>query len=120
VGGRRDRRDPERAVREADDPRGLTRLETAVDTALTPATRASSPAAPPPAAASAPDIVQIEADRVPELVRRAKLTRGEAYGLASMAVSFRITEVVDVNQGVRAMIPRDIFAPELRQTIRVA
>lgn len=37
-----------------------------------------------------------------------------------MAVSFRITEVVDVNQGVRAMIPRDIFAPELRQTIRVA
>jgi acetamidase/formamidase len=54
------------------------------------------------------------------LVRRAKLTRGEAYGLASMAVSFRITQVVDVNQGVHAMIPKDIFAPELRQAIRVA
>jgi acetamidase/formamidase len=35
-------------------------------------------------------------------------------------VSFRITQVVDVNQGVHAMIPKDIFAPELRQTIRVA
>jgi acetamidase/formamidase len=53
------------------------------------------------------------------LVRRAKLTRSEAYGLASMAVSFRITQVVDVNQGVHAMIPKAIFARELRETIRV-
>ncbi len=40
------------------------------------------------------------------LSRRAKLTRHDAYGLASMAVNFRITQVVDVNQGVHAMIPR--------------
>ena len=53
------------------------------------------------------------------LSRRAKLTRHEAYGLASMAVNFRITQVVDVNQGVHAMIPKDIFARELRQSIRV-
>jgi len=32
------------------------------------------------------------------LSRRANLTRHDAYGLASMAVNFRITQVVDVNQ----------------------
>jgi len=36
-----------------------------------------------------------------------------------MAVNFRITQVVDVNQGVHAMIPKDIFARDLRQSIRV-
>jgi acetamidase/formamidase len=51
--------------------------------------------------------------------RRAKLTRSDAYSLASLAVSFRVTQVVDVNQGVHAMIPKDIFARELRETIRV-
>jgi acetamidase/formamidase len=54
------------------------------------------------------------------LVRRGGLTRAEAYGLASMAVNFRITQVVDVNQGVHAMIPKEIFARELRETMRVA
>jgi acetamidase/formamidase len=53
------------------------------------------------------------------LVRRAKLTRSEAYGLVSMAVNFRITQVVDINQGVHAMIPKEIFARELRETMRV-
>jgi acetamidase/formamidase len=53
------------------------------------------------------------------LSRRARLTRHDAYGLASMAVHFRVTQVVDVNQGVHAMIPKDIFARELRETIRV-
>ena len=53
------------------------------------------------------------------LNRRASLTRADAYGLASMAVNFRITQVVDVNQGVHAMIPKDIFARELRESIRV-
>ena len=53
------------------------------------------------------------------LSRRAGLTRADAYGLASMAVNFRITQVVDVNQGVHAMIPKDIFARELRESIRV-
>ena len=53
------------------------------------------------------------------LSRRAQLSRHDAYGLASMAVYFRITQVVDVNQGVHAMIPKDIFAPELRQSMRI-
>jgi acetamidase/formamidase len=53
------------------------------------------------------------------LSRRARLTRHDAYGLASMAVNFRITQVVDVNQGVHAMIPKDIFARELRESVRV-
>ena len=53
------------------------------------------------------------------LSRRARLTRHDAYALASMAVNFRVTQVVDVNQGVHAMIPKDIFARELRETIRV-
>jgi acetamidase/formamidase len=54
------------------------------------------------------------------LSRRAGLTRHDAYGLASMAVNFRITQVVDVNQGVHAMIPKAIFARELRETMRIA
>ena len=53
------------------------------------------------------------------LGRRARLSAHDAYGLASMAVNFRITQVVDVNQGVHAMIPKDIFARELRETMRV-
>ena len=53
------------------------------------------------------------------LTRRAGLSRHDAYALASMAVHFRITQVVDVNQGVHAMIPKEIFARELRETIRV-
>jgi acetamidase/formamidase len=53
------------------------------------------------------------------LSRRARLSRHDAYGLASMAVNFRITQVVDVNQGVHAMIPKDIFARELRESVRV-
>jgi acetamidase/formamidase len=53
------------------------------------------------------------------LTRRAPLNRHDAYGLASMAVHFRITQVVDVNQGVHAMIPKDIFARELRDSMRV-
>jgi acetamidase/formamidase len=53
------------------------------------------------------------------LSRRARLTRHDAYALASLAVNFRVTQVVDVNQGVHAMIPKDIFARDLRDTIRV-
>jgi len=50
---------------------------------------------------------------------RAGLNRHDAYGLASMAVHFRITQVVDVNQGVHAMIPKEIFTRELRESMRV-
>src|SRR5215467_9853432 len=53
------------------------------------------------------------------LSRRAGLSRLDAYALASLAVHFRITQVVDVNHGVHAMIPKEIFARDLRDTIRV-
>ena len=53
------------------------------------------------------------------LSKKAKLSRHDAYGLASMAVHFRVTQVVDVNQGVHAMIPKSIFARELRDSIRI-
>jgi acetamidase/formamidase len=42
------------------------------------------------------------------------MTRLDAYALASVAVSFRVTQVVDVNKGVHAMVAKDLFAPELR------
>jgi acetamidase/formamidase len=51
------------------------------------------------------------------LVRCVGLTPLDAYGLSSVAVSFRITQVVDVAQGVHAMLPKEIFAPALRQQI---
>jgi acetamidase/formamidase len=51
------------------------------------------------------------------LARGAGLTPLDAYGLASVAVSFRITQVVDVNQGVHAMIPKDLFVPDARAEI---
>ena len=78
---------------------------------------------------SLPDVLrhlEVEACRgalrntIASLNRRANLTRPDAYGLASMAVNFRITQVVDVNQGVHAMIPKDIFARELRDSIKIA
>ena len=53
------------------------------------------------------------------LERKAGMTRLDAYGIASMGVSFRITQVVDGNKGVHAMIPKSIFSDELRQTISV-
>jgi acetamidase/formamidase len=53
------------------------------------------------------------------LSRRANLTRLDAYALASLATSFRVTQVVDINQGVHGMIPKAIFARDLRETIRV-
>ena len=54
------------------------------------------------------------------LEMRAGMTRLDAYGLASVVVSFRITQVVDINKGVHAMIPKEIFAADRRATITVA
>jgi acetamidase/formamidase len=54
------------------------------------------------------------------LSTRAGLTRDDAYALSSIAVSFRITQVVDSNIGVHAMIPKSLFDEDLRRTIRVA
>jgi hypothetical protein len=33
----------------------------------------------------------------------------------SIAVSFRVTQVVDIVRGVHALIPKSIFAPDLRR-----
>jgi acetamidase/formamidase len=54
------------------------------------------------------------------LSTRAGLTRDDAYALSSIAVSFRITQVVDVAIGVHAMIPKSVFDEELRQGISIA
>jgi acetamidase/formamidase len=54
------------------------------------------------------------------LSRRAGLTRLDAYALASVAVSFRVTQVVDANKGVHAMIPKRLFAPALAKRMTVA
>jgi acetamidase/formamidase len=53
------------------------------------------------------------------LVRSAGMTPLDAYGLSSVAVSFRITQVVDGVQGVHALVPKDLFAPDLREQINV-
>ncbi len=43
------------------------------------------------------------------LAAEKKLSREEAYMLASVAVDFRVTQVVDGTKGVHGMIPRSIF-----------
>jgi acetamidase/formamidase len=53
------------------------------------------------------------------LVTRAGLTELDAYALCSIAVSFRVTQVVDIVRGVHAMIPKSLFSGELRQKIAV-
>jgi acetamidase/formamidase len=54
------------------------------------------------------------------LHRKAGLTRDDGYALSSIAVSFRITQVVDANVGVHGMIPKALFDRELRRGIHVA
>src|SRR5215475_1408510 len=53
------------------------------------------------------------------LASRAKLTPADAYALCSIAVSFRVTQVVDIVRGVHAMIPKNLFTGELRGQIAV-
>jgi len=53
------------------------------------------------------------------LSRRARLTPHDAYALCSIAVSFRVTQVVDIVRGVHAMIPKSLFTGELRRQIVV-
>lgn len=50
---------------------------------------------------------------------RARITKLDAYGLCSIAVSFRVTQVVDIVRGVHAMIPKSLFAEELRKQMTV-
>jgi acetamidase/formamidase len=53
------------------------------------------------------------------LSARAKISDLDAYGLCSIAVSFRVTQVVDIVRGVHAMIPKSLFSGQLRQEIKV-
>jgi acetamidase/formamidase len=53
------------------------------------------------------------------LTTRAQLTPLDAYALCSIAVSFRVTQVVDIVRGVHAMIPKSMFAPDLRREMRM-
>jgi acetamidase/formamidase len=53
------------------------------------------------------------------LAARADLTKLDAYALCSIAVSFRVTQVVDIVRGVHAMIPKNLFAADLRKQIAV-
>ena len=43
------------------------------------------------------------------IVAEKKLDRDDAYMLCSVAVDFRVTQVVDGTKGVHAMIPKAIF-----------
>ena len=54
------------------------------------------------------------------LASRAGMTKLDAYALCSIAVSFRVTQVVDIVRGVHAMIPKSLFSGGLRQKISVA
>jgi len=53
------------------------------------------------------------------LATRAKLSELDAYALCSIAVSFRVTQVVDIVRGVHAMIPKSLFADPLRRQITI-
>jgi acetamidase/formamidase len=53
------------------------------------------------------------------LSTHAGLTKLDAYALCSIAVSFRVTQVVDIVRGVHAMIPKSLFAAGLRNQITV-
>ena len=48
-------------------------------------------------------------DAVRFLVDMKGLASDEAYALASVAVDLRVTQIVDTNKGVHAMIPKDVF-----------
>jgi acetamidase/formamidase len=53
------------------------------------------------------------------LAARARLSPADAYALCSIAVSFRVTEVVDIVRGVHAMIPKSLFSGELQRQIAI-
>jgi acetamidase/formamidase len=53
------------------------------------------------------------------LTTQARLSREDAYGLASLAVDFHVSQMVDVNNGIHAMIPKSIFAPDFRATMKI-
>jgi acetamidase/formamidase len=54
------------------------------------------------------------------LGQKAGLSRADAYALCSVGVSFRVTQVVDINKGVHAMIPKSIFSSRLAGHMSIA
>jgi acetamidase/formamidase len=48
-------------------------------------------------------------DAIQFLVRTKGVTPNDAYALCSMAVDLRVTQIVDGNKGIHAMIPKSIF-----------
>jgi acetamidase/formamidase len=52
-------------------------------------------------------------DAIQFLVKTKGLTPDDAYALASMAVDLRVTQIVNVNKGIHAMIPKSIFKPKV-------
>jgi acetamidase/formamidase len=58
------------------------------------------------------------AEAVDLLAERGKLSREDAYMLASVAVDLRITQLVDGSKGVHAMIPKSIFVAGVRGKVR--
>lgn len=54
-------------------------------------------------------VVEATRDVIAYLMERHGLSKDEAYSLCSVAVDFRITQVVDGPKGVHAMLPRTIF-----------
>jgi acetamidase/formamidase len=53
------------------------------------------------------------------LAARANMSKLDAYGLLSIAGTFRVTQVVDIMRGVHCMIPKTLFAEGLRRQITV-
>ena len=45
------------------------------------------------------------------LAARAKISELDAYALCSIALSFRVTQVVDIVRGVHALIPKSTSLP---------
>ena len=50
------------------------------------------------------------------IVEKKGLSRLDAYSLCSVAVDFRITQVVDGSKGVHGMLPKALFREELNKT----
>jgi len=53
------------------------------------------------------------------LHHKAGLTRLDAYSLASIGMSFRVTQFVDQTRGVHAMLPKAIFSEARRREISI-
>ena len=51
------------------------------------------------------------------LQRKAGLSALDAYSLASIAISFRVTQFVNQTRGVHAMIPKALFSDERRRLV---